>query len=162
MLRRQLANWPFCDGEDGNPCQGATGAFVDIGIEVTSRAHAALAASEAANHTYSLGDGAELVLSDAVQLDGEWTVLPEGYPALSAEGDKYELTLRIPRFSEKALYDPIVREEAAPSASGGLSRLAWWGIGAGIVVALICACAVAVDCVYDFRGKRSTGQQQMA
>ena len=107
----QIGNWPFCSGEGGNPCQGATGAFLQFGMEIKGSADASLPdgekrftlATDAAS-----GNNITLELSDEVLVDGQWVKMPAGFPRVDFQGSKQLFTFRLPRFSGSALYDPIV------------------------------------------------------
>jgi hypothetical protein len=65
---------------------------------------------------FSLGGGAQVLLSNSVQIDGEWRDMQEGYPKLETQGSKQLFGFRFDRFQDKAFYDPAVTL-APPTAS---------------------------------------------
>jgi len=107
----QIGNWPFCSGQGGNPCRGATGEFLQFGMEIKGSADASLPdgekrftlATDAAS-----GNNITLELSDEVLVDGQWVKMPAGFPRVEFQGSKQLFTFRLPRFSGSALYDPVI------------------------------------------------------
>jgi len=57
-----------------------------------------------------------------VKVDGEWKKMPDGYPKFSSQGQGANnfVTIRIPQFKKKALYDPIVDPGKNPNAAAVL------------------------------------------
>ena len=112
-----ISSWPFCSGESGNPCQGATGEFLQFGMQIKGAAERALPSGE---KRYTLatnaatGNNITLELSDEVEVDGAWLRMPEGYPRVEMQGSKQLFTFRFPRFTGTAIYDPIIDGVATP------------------------------------------------
>ena len=102
-----LSNWHWCG--DGAECgKGQTsqvGAFIDVVISVKGSGEAKAGPD---GKSVELGGGATIELSDRVFVDGEWTTMPAGYPMVSTQGSSTMFTFRFPKFSESALYDPVV------------------------------------------------------
>lgn len=102
-----LSNWHWC-GEGAECSKGQTsqvGAFIDVVISVKGSAEAKAGSD---GKSVELGGGATIELSDRVFVDGEWTTMPAGYPMVSTQGSSTMFTFRFPKFSESALYDPVV------------------------------------------------------
>lgn len=102
-----LSNWHWC-GEGAECGKGQTsqvGAFIDVVISVKGSAEAKVGSD---GKSVELGGGATIELSDRVFVDGEWTTMPAGYPMVSTQGSSTMFTFRFPKFSESALYDPVV------------------------------------------------------
>lgn len=114
----QFSSWPFCSGESGNPCQGATGEFLELGMEIKGMTDNALPSGE---KRYTLatnaatGNNITLELSDEVNVDGTWVRMPSGYPRVEMQGSKQLFKFRFPRFNGAALYDPVINGVGSPA-----------------------------------------------
>jgi len=134
-----VKDWQFCDGTVEEPadspaiCQKGqdreTGAFLDFELEIKGQKEANRSLNS--NSTYQLGNS-EFVLSNYVKLDdGEYTKLPENYPAYERQGEKDIFTFRFPVFKTSASYDPLVVMNSAEEESSNT----WLIIG--IVVGIV-------------------------
>ena len=102
-----LMDWTFC-GEDGAMCGNETSAFVDVAFEIKGSSNAP-EQSEDNRLIFNLGGNVPLLLSDAVQIDGNADKLPPGFPrAENAQGQGTVLVFRFPRFAERIWYDPLI------------------------------------------------------
>ena len=116
----EVKNWQFCDGEDGVECASeGNGMYVDVSVKVKGREKA-----QGSGLMFDLGGNVPLSLSNQVMVDGVTTELPEGYPQYVEDDDGGVFIFRIPRFTESALYDPIIEYHEATyeeyeSSSGG-------------------------------------------
>lgn len=133
-----VKDWQFCDGTVEDPDSPAicekgqdreTGAFLDFELEIKGQKEANRSLNS--NSTYQLGNS-EFVLSNYVKLDdGEYTKLPENYPAYERQGEKDIFTFRFPLFKTSASYDPLVVMNSAEEESSST----WLIIG--IVVGIV-------------------------
>ena len=102
-----LSNWHWCG--DGAECskgqKSQVGAFIDVVISVKGSGEPKVGSD---GNSVELGGGATIELSNRVFVDGEWTTMPEGFPAVDTQGSSTKFTFRFPKFSESALYDPVV------------------------------------------------------
>lgn len=127
-----VSSWPFCTGETGHgtdqgwACQGATGEFLEFGMEIKGQESGATNSSA---KTFSLatnpetGEDITLELSDEIYVDDEWLQMPEGYPKVITSDSKQLFIFRFPRFNGSALYDPVINGlavEEKTSDEGGL------------------------------------------
>lgn len=123
-----VKSWPFCAGETGQStdqgwaCQGATGEFLEFGMEIKGQESGA---TESGAMTFSLatnpetGEDITLELSDEIYVGGEWLQMPEGYPKVITSNSKQIFVFRFPRFSGYALYDPVVNGMGVEEKTGG-------------------------------------------
>jgi len=106
-----ISSWPFCSGESTQPCNGATGAFLQFGMQIKGSADASLP-NGAKRYTLArdayTGKNISLELSDEVYANGKWLRMPAGYPRFEMQGSKQLFTFRFPRFTGSALYDPVI------------------------------------------------------
>lgn len=115
----EISNWPFCSGEGGNPCSGATGEYLEIGMVIKGATDSALSA-DGSGKRFTLstdaayGNNVTLELSDEVWVGDRWIKMPTGFPSVSFQGSKQVFKFRLPRFAGTALYDPIVSGLGAP------------------------------------------------
>ncbi|KAL1500390.1 hypothetical protein AB1Y20_013047 [Prymnesium parvum] len=116
----ELSNWPFCVGERGNPCKGATGEYVEIGMAIKGSNDVALQA-DGSGKRFTLstdaayGNNVTLELSDEVWVGDRWVKMPAGYPSVTMQGSKQLFAFRLPKFSGTALYDPVVNGLGSPA-----------------------------------------------
>lgn len=113
----ELSGWTWCAGNNckqGNTPK--TGAYIDVAIEIKGKNSAEK--KKGGNSTYDLGDKVNLELSNQVLVDGAWQSMPSGYPKVTTKGGKTLFVFRFPKFSNKAVYDPILglsESEDSPS-----------------------------------------------
>ena len=123
----ELENWGFCDGEDGVECASESpGMYVDIAVKIKGRDK-----PNGSGLMFDLGGNVPLTLSNKVTIDGSNVELPEGFPQFESgeEGDDGGVFMfRIPRFTQSAVYDPVIEYadatyEEYESTSGGLGSV---------------------------------------
>jgi hypothetical protein len=117
----KLSDWVWCG--DGGVCQGTdgVGASVELHISITSREQAKK--TDSAGLVYALGGGAQMRLSDKIQVDGgSWTQMAGGGPTLSEAGaTTSKFTLKFPKFSTSALYDPDITYGASTTSTATIT-----------------------------------------
>ena len=132
-----VKDWQFCDGAVNDTASAIcvkgdereTGAFLDFELEIKGQKEANRSLNS--NSTYQLGNS-DFVLSNYVKLDdGDFTKLPENYPAYERQGEKDIFTFRFPLFKTSASYDPLVVMNSAEEESSST----WLIIG--IVVGIV-------------------------
>jgi len=119
----ELSEWKFCGHnitckKHKNSPDTEFGEFVDIEVEVKGKSSKPVNKAKAPKggrpgkgkkSDFDLGGGIDLKLTNLVDVDGNITEMPEGYPMVETKGkDKTVFTFRIPRFTHKALYDPLI------------------------------------------------------
>lgn len=115
----KIENWSFCLNNtvaDANCVKGQNveaGSFVDFVITIKGKESAKLADSK--KNQFSFGD-ANVVLPNNIQLDGNDTRMPEGYPAFVSTNSTNSFIFRFPKFNASAYYDPVV-EISQPASS---------------------------------------------
>lgn len=103
----KLSDWAWCS--NNGDCKGTdgVGTSVELDISVTSKDKASK--STTGGNVYSLGGGATMRLSGKIQLDGgAWTDMTSGGPTLSGADKTSKFTLKFPKFTTTALYDPDI------------------------------------------------------
>jgi hypothetical protein len=121
----KIDNWSFCLNNtvaEANCVTGQTvevGSFVDFAITIKGKDSAKLADSK--KNQFSFGD-ANVILPNNIQLDGNNTTMPEGYPAFVSTNTTNSFVFRFPKFTSSAYYDPIV-EIVEPTTSGSKTFL---------------------------------------
>ena len=116
-----LSSWVWCTGTGTPACQGkdGVGASVEIDISVTSKEQAKQLST---GNVYSMGGGAQMRLSKKIQLEGSasaWTDMPGGGPSLTGTGTTSKFTLKFPKFTTSALYDPDITYSTSSTTSTG-------------------------------------------
>jgi hypothetical protein len=104
----ELTSWPFCtSGETGDKAcdEDNDGAFIDFTIDVKGLGSNTTSDDET---LLSLGDNANIALSQQAEVDGSWTDLEDGYPTVSRSGSTVSITFRLPKFDTSVLYDPVI------------------------------------------------------
>jgi hypothetical protein len=114
-----LSSWVWCTGTGTPACQGkdGVGASVEIDISVTSKEQAKQLST---GNVYSMGGGAQMRLSKKIQLEGSasaWTDMPGGGPSLTGTGTTSKFTLKFPKFTTSALYDPDITYSTSSTTS---------------------------------------------
>eukprot|EP00928_Gymnodinium_smaydae_P087769 TRINITY_DN7198_c0_g2_i1.p1 TRINITY_DN7198_c0_g2~~TRINITY_DN7198_c0_g2_i1.p1 ORF type:complete len:325 (+),score=49.76 TRINITY_DN7198_c0_g2_i1:81-1055(+) len=104
-------NWCGCQKAGNNE----TGAMVDLDITVSGKGDAKSKGGK--NTSIELGGGLSLGLSSRVQIDGNWTSMPTGYPKVSMTGKSTTITFRFPKFTTKAWYDPVITSSGSSGTS---------------------------------------------
>ncbi len=114
----ELSGWQWCTTQ--SPCSGSTnvGAFIDVTVSVKGTNAAASWSSD--NMVGKLG-GSSITLSNTLVLDGTVTAMPSGYPMIGGNGNKNSITFRFPKFSNSAMYDPVL--SAQQTLAGGYIAL---------------------------------------
>lgn len=113
-----ISSWPFCAGENTQPCSKKTGEFLELGIQIKGSSATATAAA-GSDKKFTLGSGLTVDLSNKVQIDGTWVAMPAGYPKVETQGSKQLFIFRFPKFSTSLAYDPIIDGLGSSSGSGG-------------------------------------------
>jgi len=140
-----LSGWDWCTGA----CSGGdgTGAFIDVTIEVKGTGSDTdwsedAAAADASDTTGGDGTkkgnigGSIITLSNTVNVDSKVMAMPIGYPFTGGNGsNKNTITLRFPKFTTSAVYDPVIT-----AASNKL--------GAGYIVLISVGAIVVIVCIY--------------
>jgi len=57
---------------------------------------------------FELGGGIGLQLTNKTMVDGKQVEMPEGYPKVAMKGSSQVFTFRFPKFTQSALYDPLL------------------------------------------------------
>lgn len=96
--------------------------YVDVSLIIKGKSDEAEEDEEEENKTFDLGGNIPLILSGRVVVDGTETDMPEGYPTYRKTGNKYTFIFRFPKFTDTAVYDPVV----AYSQKGGC--WSWLGL----------------------------------
>ena len=95
----ELSDWTFC-----NPCADGTASFIDVGIEIKGTKN-------------DTGVGPLLQLSKRVVIDGTEQNMPESYPKVITIGTKQLFVFRFPKFTNSAIYDPVLQMSTAEVTS---------------------------------------------
>jgi hypothetical protein len=109
-----IQDWPFCQGDSGNPCQGDTGEFLELTIEMKPN-HGDAKALGDHHREFRMGENVTLTLSNQVKIDGRWMSMPRGFPKLVTQGSKqvcitpHGLPLRLARRPACIAWWPQVR-----------------------------------------------------
>lgn len=90
-----------------------------------------------------LGGGANMTMSTMVKVDGQWQNMTEGYPKLAMQGGRLHVTIRVPRFSSRIHYDPVLSYDSDPEEDSGDDTGSAPTAG-GSFSALLCAAVAAV------------------
>jgi len=103
-----------------NFCTAVPGAFLDFDISVSGLENPVIAD----DNSYVTFGNTTLVLAKKVLLDGELAEMPEGYPTISIQGQRVDITFRFPKFNTNATYDPgfvdgLDVADASTSDTGG-------------------------------------------
>lgn len=82
-----------------------------------------------------LGGNIPMYVSNQVQVDGVWQLMPGDFPKVDAQNAYVLYVLRFPKFNNEAVYDPVVAYSGADQAtttSGASSQnvVAWGGLAA--------------------------------
>lgn len=107
----ELYNWTFCNGSDCTKGQtNQIGEFIDVTVVIkgSGTAKPTSANKPKKGDVYELGTNEQLIMSKQVEIDGVWQQMPDGYPKFISQGSKELFTIRIPKFSSKAMYDPVI------------------------------------------------------
>jgi len=64
--------------------------------------------NSSSNSSFGLGGGLSLELSRQVLVDKKWQAMSAGFPKVAIQGSATTLTFRFPRFTNSALYDPVI------------------------------------------------------
>lgn len=102
----ELSDWTFCD-----PCADGTAKYIDVALEIKGSK-----SESKGNQTTDLGD-ATLQLSNRVMIDSEEVYMPNGYPKITTKGSKQLFVFRFPKFTNKAVYDPLLQMTSAQSSA---------------------------------------------
>jgi len=98
-----LSNWTWCGCGKGNSVE--IGAYVDL--DITLQGLAGIKEGKDSKHL-DLGGNMACELSNQVQVDGTWVQMPNGFPTVVVKGSQVTLSFRFPRFSDRAMYDPLL------------------------------------------------------
>mmetsp|Transcript_30733 Transcript_30733/g.67042 ORF Transcript_30733/g.67042 Transcript_30733/m.67042 type:complete len:289 (-) Transcript_30733:25-891(-) len=99
----ELSNWSWCGCHRGLAQE--VGDTIEVDVTVTGLFDVLQGASSKA---VDLGGGASLKLSDQVMVDGAWAPAPEGFPRVALHGRSAAVTIRLPRFGDRAVYSLAV------------------------------------------------------
>jgi len=125
----EIENWVWCTTLTG--CNGV-GAFIDVVVQVKGTGTTADWSTDG-----TVGDlgGSTLTLSSTVTVDGATVAMPAGYPLIGGNGNnKNTLTIRFPKFTTSAVYDPVL---SLPSS-----------LGAGYIVLIVAGSVIGVAGLY--------------
>jgi len=113
-----LSDWEFCDPCRTSPKHSASAEFIDVAVEIKGADIAAPKQKKAGGMSFDLGGGVPLELSNRVNSDGSWEVMPGGYPKIEEKSGKTLFVFRFPKFRQSATYDPVIgwSGKAAPAA----------------------------------------------
>jgi hypothetical protein len=116
-LSIDIQNWNFCKQNALCPgincCKRGNDEEVGNFLEFVMTVKGKESSKKKSEKIYSLG-GSELIVFQNVQVDGNWTTMPTGYPR---ENNKDEYTFRFPTFTQRLSYDPIIQYEKPASSS---------------------------------------------
>ena len=146
-----LSNWNWCTGA----CSGGdgTGAFIDVTIEVKGTGSETDWSKDATSDDTSDGDGTKgnmggsiITLSNTVTVDSIVMAMPSGYPLTEGNGNnKNTITLRFPKFTTSASYDPVISPAKNTLGAGYIVLIVL-----GAIVGLIGAYYVLKSCLKAF------------
>jgi len=105
-----FSGWAWCGCGKGADAQ--TGEHIDVDFSV--RGLADVLQVNGIEGTLDLGGGMTCLLSNQVQIDGQWVQMPKGFPVVAAKGPEARVTVRFPKFATSAVYDPVILGLAAP------------------------------------------------
>lgn len=133
-----LSGWNWCTGCSGGT---GTGAFIDVTIEVKGTGSETDWSKDAAADDTSGGDGTKgnmggsiITLSNTVNVDSTVMAMPTGYPLTGGNGNnKNTITLRFPKFTTSAFYDPVISSASKKLGAGYIIL-----ISVGAIVVIIC------------------------
>lgn len=97
----ELSRWEFCGCQKDQTNE--VGEYLDIDIKIKGKNQFPLAAA-GGKGSYMLGGGVNLQMTSKVMIDGVQKEMPAGYPKVKGQ----VFTLRIPKFTTSALYDPLL------------------------------------------------------
>lgn len=106
----KLTDWVWC-GDQGVSCTNSdgVGASLEIDISVTSKDKPEFSSD---SRVYTMGGGGTVHVSDQIQLDGgDWMEMDPA-PSVDISGP-LKITLKIPKFTTSALYDPEITYNSA-------------------------------------------------
>jgi len=135
----ELSDWTWCgDKKAAEPkpeCGTEVGKFIDFAIKIKGKNSLPIRkdieikgkegrAGKGKKSDYVMGGGVNLRLTNLVEIDGNITEMPEGYPKVEIKGKHDTIfTFRFPRFKKKAIYDPLLTSgEAAAAAQAQVSQ----------------------------------------
>lgn len=114
----RIRDWPFCDSKSN--CSGVTccnknkddyqeGEYLDLEIDLQSSDWDTILDN---SKITAFGSNISMLLSNEIKIDGSWTDMPSGYPKIidNGGGKNASIIFRIPRFSDKAEYDPPINK----------------------------------------------------
>jgi len=133
-----LREWEFC-APCGNGNNQRYSEYIDVAVEIKGKGGAPEKSNET-DTSYDLGGGVPLEMSNRINLDGNWTAMPDGYPKMEEKGSKALFIFRFPKFEQNATYDPVIGysntydEEAVgdDSDSSGPSAVKFLGRAFGV------------------------------
>jgi len=118
----ELSDWTWCGDKNkagDTECGNEVGKFVDFAIKVKGK-NSVLARNDVKKkdkersgkgkkQDFVMGGGINFRLTNLVEIDGNVTEMPEGYPKMESKGKHDTIfTFRFPRFATKAKYDPLL------------------------------------------------------
>ena len=117
----ELRNWQFLPEADS----------IELHIEIKGNRPVGNTTSK----SIDIGGGT-LQLSNRVVIDGVEQDMPQGYPKIVQKGSKDFYIFRFPRFTDKAIYDPVLQFGTADSSAKRLvpsaALLVLWILGTGL------------------------------
>jgi hypothetical protein len=135
-LSIDIQNWNFCT--QNATCPGINcckrGNDIEIGnyLEFVMVVKGKESSKKKSEKIYSLG-GSEFILFQNIQVDGNWTTMPTGYPR---NNNTEEYTFRFPIFTKTLSYDPIIQYEK-PATSTDIMIIAIIAIVLVVVIAAV-------------------------
>jgi len=115
----ELSSWAWCGCSQGGNAQ--VGDMIDIDIAVKG-----LATGQLTGNSLSLGGGAAMQMASLVSIDGTLRNMTAGYPQFNIQGSSTVVTFRFPKFSSRAVYDPVMTTSSLIQSTSPAGR-AWPG-----------------------------------